>query len=98
MDIVVAALAVLGGCDHHHGLGARFRRWGATSGALLAVLPTAVVSVVQWPNGGTLQVAGGSGGCGILCLILSAGRWKHGKLSQHQQLWEWTDRHWRVLR
>jgi len=66
---------------------------GATSGGAAGGSPNGSGVGGAVANGGTLQVAGGSGGCGILCLILSAVRWKHGKLSQHQQLWEWTDRH-----
>jgi len=52
------------------GLGRSVQTLGAQRrGALLAVLPTAVVSVVQWPTVARCKVAGGSGGCGILCLI-----------------------------
>jgi len=68
--LLVAALAVLGGCDHHHGIGALGSdAGGATSGQEAGgfLVDGGVGGAVG--NGGMLQAAGGSGGCGILCLI-----------------------------
>jgi len=70
--MLVAALAVLADAIIITGLGRSVQTLGRNVGGAAAVLPTAVC---RWCSGqrGTLQVAGGSGGCASCVSFLSAG-------------------------
>jgi len=96
--LLVAALAVLGGCDHHHGIGALVQTLGRNVGGAAGGSPNGSGVGVQWPTVARCKLLAQWRDAASCVSFLSAVRWKHGKLSQHQQLWEWTDRHWRVLR
>ena len=72
--LFLATLVVLGGCDHHHGIGALGSDAGvsALGGAAGGFSVDGGVGGAVG-SGGTLQVAGGSGGCGSLCLVPAGG-------------------------
>ena len=68
--LFVAALAVLGGCDHHHGIGAVGPdAGGVTSGEEAGAAAGGSGAGGAVGSSGMLQVAGGSGGCGSFCLV-----------------------------
>ena len=68
--LLVAALAVLGGCDHHHGIGAVGSDAGDSMlGGAAGGFPVDGGVGGGVGGSGVVHSSGGSGGCGILCSL-----------------------------